>query len=132
VGRMKTHFKKGLVWYLVGTMLVIGMTPRVYAGFSPSEGIGLSQIDRSSDLKKVQQFLEMKMVRERFKELGFTPEEIQARLSEVDDQQIHQLALKLDDLKVGGDGAGVVVAVLVIILLIIVLVWLLQHRIVIK
>lgn len=122
-----------MAWYLVMAMFVIGITPRVYAGFSPSEVIGLSPDSRSSDLEKVQKFLEMKMVRERLKEFGFTPDEIQARLSQLSDQQIHQLALKLDDLKVSADsGLGIVVGLLVIAILVIILVWLLEHKIVIK
>jgi hypothetical protein len=61
--------------------------------------------------RRIQKFLEMKMVRERLKEFGLTPDEIQARLSQFDDQQVHQLALRLDDLKVGiyrstGDPSG--------------------------
>jgi hypothetical protein len=53
------------VWHLVGAMFVIGVAPECWAGFSPSE--------RTQDLQKVQKFLETKMVRERFKDLGFTP-----------------------------------------------------------
>jgi hypothetical protein len=113
-------------------MLVIGITPRVYAGFSPSEVVGLSPAERSSDLKTVQKFLEMKLVRERLKELGFTQEEIQLRLDQLSDQQLHQVALKVDELQVGGDALGVVVALLVIAILVVILIWLLQHKIVIK
>ncbi|MBI5968683.1 MAG: PA2779 family protein [Deltaproteobacteria bacterium] len=102
---MRIALKKWITWYLVLAMFVIGITPKVYAGFSPSDVIGLSPADRSSDLKKIQKFLETKMVRERLKEFGLTPEEIQTRLSPLSDQQIHQLALKLDELMVGGNDA---------------------------
>ncbi len=114
-------------------MFVIGITPRVYAGFSSSEIIGLSPADRPTDLKKVQKFLEMKMVGERLREFGFTTSEIKNRLGELDDQQVHALALRIDDLKVGTDGAfEVLVALAVIVLLVILLIYLLQHRVVIK
>ena len=129
---MRVSFRKCLTWYLVAAMLVIGITPRVYAGFSPSEVVGLSPAERSADLKAVQKFLEMKMVRERLKELGFTQEEIQSRLGQLSDQQLHQIALKADELQVGGDALGVVVALLVIAILVVILIWLLQHKIVIK
>ena len=59
--------------------------------------------ERASNLDKVQKFLEMKMVRERLKNLGFTPEEIQGKLNDLSDPQLHQLAMKMDDLKVGGE-----------------------------
>ena len=125
--------RKAVTWVLIGAMLIIGITPRVYAGFSPSEGIGLLSAERSADLRKVQKFLEMKMVRERLKDLGYTPEEIQSRLGQLDGQQIHQLAVRADELAVAGDsGLGIIIGLLVIAILVVILVYLLQGRIVIK
>jgi len=130
---MRIALKKWITWYLVLAMFVIGITPKVYAGFSPSDVVGLSPAERSSDLKKIQKFLETKMVRERLKELGLTPEEIQTRLSQLSDQQIHQLALKLDELMVGGnDVLGVIILILVIAILVVLLIQLTGHKIVIK
>ena len=130
---MKSPLKKWIIWYLVAAIFVIGITPRVYAGFAPSEGFALTSGERASNLDKVQKFLEMKMVRERLKDLGFTPEEIQGKLNDVNDQQLHQLAMKMDDLKVGGDsGLGIVIAILVIIILVIIILQLTGHRIVVK
>ena len=130
---MKIPFRKWITWYLVVAMFVIGITPRVFAGFSPSEVIGLSPADRSSDLQKIQKFLEMKMVGERLKDFGFTPDEIQSRLNQLSDPQVHQLAMQIDNLKVGGnDALGILIALLVIAILVVILVWLLGHRIVIK
>ena len=130
---MKILFRKWIIWYLVMAMFVIGITPRVYAGFSPSEVIGLSPAERSSDLQKVQKFLEMKMVRERLKEFGLTQDEIQTRLVQLSDPQIHQLALKLDDLRVAADdGLGIIIALLVIAILVIIIIMLTGHRVVVK
>jgi len=113
-------------------MFVIGITPRVYAGFSPSEGLVLTSGERTSDLDKIQKFLEMKMVRERLKDLGFTADEIQGKLKDLNDQQIHQLATKMDDLNVGGDGLEVILVLLVIVILVILIIQLTGHRIVVK
>jgi hypothetical protein len=130
---MRIRLKKWITWYLVMAMFVIGIAPRVYAGFSPSEVIGLSQVDRSSDLQKIQKFLEMKMVRERLKEFGLTPDEIQTRLSQFNDQQIHQLALRLDDLKMGTDsGLGIVIFLLLVAILVIVIIQLTGHKVIVK
>ena len=129
---MRIFLKRWITWYLVAAIFVIGITPRVYAGFAPSEGFALTSGERASNLDKVQKFLEMKMVRERLKDLGFTPEEIQGKLNDLNDQQLHQLALKMDDLKVGGDGLGIVIAILVIIILVIIIIQLSGHRIVVK
>ncbi len=130
---MAIRFRTCLTWYLVAAMLVIGVTPRAFAGFSPSEPVGLSPAERNSDLQNLRQFLEIKIVRERLKEYGFTGEEIQSRLDRLNDMQLHELALKLDDLQIGGDGGlGVLVALVAIALLVFVLVLLLQHRVVVK
>lgn len=129
---MRRFLCKGVAWYLVVAMFVIGITPRVYAGFSPSEGLVLKPGERDADLGKIQKFLEVKMVQERMKDLGFTPEEIQGKLKDLNDQQIHELAMKVDDLKVGGDGAGIIIGLLVIVILVIIIIQLSGHRIIIK
>ena len=130
---MKIPLKKWITWYLVMAMFVIGITPRVYAGFSPSEVITLTPAERASDLQKIQKFLEMKMVRERLRELGLSADEIQARLDQFSDPQIHQLALNLDDLKVAGnDALGIIILLLVIAVLVVLLIQLTGHKIIVK
>jgi hypothetical protein len=127
---MRKPYVKCLSWYLILAMFVIAVTPRVYAGFSPSEGVNLSAIDRAAELEKIQAVLEMKMVGERLRALGFTTEEIQKRLGELSDYQIHQLAQQLDDLKVGGDGWGVVVAIILIAAIVVLVLYLTGHKVV--
>ena len=130
---MKKTLMKHVTWYLVVAMFVIGITPRVYAGFSPSEVIGLSQVDRESDLQKIQNVIETKMIGERLKQMGLTPEEIQKRLSQLSNQQIHQLTLQLDELKVGGDAGWAVLSIIIVLAAIAVLViYLTGHQIVIQ
>ena len=130
---MKTTFMKHVTWYLVVAMFVIGMTPRVYAGFSPSEVVGFSPIDRGSDLGKIQNAIETKMIGERLKQIGLTPDEIQKKLGQLSDQQIHQLALQLDELKVGGDAGWTVLAIIIVLAAIAVLViYLSGHEVVIQ
>jgi hypothetical protein len=121
---------KYITWFLVITMFLIGISPRVDAGLSPSEVIAVSQTDRTSDLQKIQEFLEMKLVRERLEKLGFTPDEIQAKLNQLSDQQIHYFAQNLDDLQVGGDGLGIIIALLVIAILVVLLLQLTGHRVI--
>jgi len=129
---MRIPLMKYIASYLVFAMFIIGIVPRIDAGFVPSEIIMHPQIDRTADLQKIQKVLETKMVRERLENLGFTEEEIQKRLSQLSDGQIHNLALNLDQLKVGGDALGVIVALLVIALLVVALIYLTKHRVVVK
>ncbi|HSR09935.1 MAG TPA: PA2779 family protein [Thermodesulfobacteriota bacterium] len=130
---MTRKLRKWITWYLVVAMAVIGITPRAFAGFSPSEVLTLSPADRAADIRKLQNFLEMKMVRERLKDYGYSPGEIQTRLGELSDAQIHEVALKIDEMKVAADdGLGFLIGVLIIVILVIIIIMLLGHRIVIK
>ncbi|MBS3917535.1 MAG: PA2779 family protein [Deltaproteobacteria bacterium] len=129
---MKPSWMKYVACYLVVAMFIIGITPRVYAGFSPSEAISMLSFDRSSDLEKIRKVLEMKMVEERLRDLGFTPDEIEKRLTQLRDHQIHQLALNLDQLQVGGSGWAVLIVILLIAIIIGVVIYVSGHRVVIE
>ncbi|MBU1209216.1 MAG: PA2779 family protein [Proteobacteria bacterium] len=129
---MRSRIRNYVIWYMVLAMLVIGITPRVYAGFSPSEAMTVAQFDRTADLQKIQKVLELKMISERLRQLGFTEEGIQQRLNRLSNEQIHRLALNLDELKVGGNGAELIISLLVITILVVILIYLLGHKIAIK
>jgi len=126
---MRIPLMKHLSWYLIIAMFIIGIAPKADAGLAPSEIIAMSQVDRAADLGKIQKVLEMKMVRERLEKLGFAQDEIQSKLSSLSDQQMHNLALQLDDVKVGGD-LGIVIALLVIVILVVLFIQLTGHRVV--
>jgi len=125
---MRLPFMRMISWYLIFAMFLVGIAPRVEAGFVPSELIALKEVDRKADMEKVQRFLEMKIVKDRLEKLGFTHEEINSRLSGLSDQQLHQVAQQVDELKVGGD-IGVVVGLLVIVILVILILQLTGHRV---
>jgi len=127
---MRIPFMKSVSWYLVIAMFLIAVAPRVEAGMAPSEIIALSQADRATDIEKIRQVLELKAVGERFRQLGLDQEEVKARLAELSDHQIHQLALQIDDIRIGqGDVLGVIIALLVIAILVVVLLKLTGHRV---
>ena len=128
---MRIPFMRHVTWYLVIAMFIIGITPRVDAGFAPSEIIAIAQIDRNADLGKIQKVLEVKAIRERLMQFGLTQDEIQKRLAQLSDYQIHQFALQLDDLKIGQDTVGVIIALLVIAILVVVLLKLTGHKVII-
>jgi hypothetical protein len=128
---MRIPFMKHVTWYLVIAMFIIGIAPRVDAGLAPSEIIALTEVDRTADIEKIQKFLEMKAVGERLTQLGLTQDEIQKRLNQLSDQQIHQIALQLDELKIGKDDAlGVIIALLIIAVLVVLLLQLTGHKVI--
>ena len=129
---MKGKLAKWVTWYMVTVMFLFAITPKVEAGFSPSDIIGQSQMSRSTNVEKIQKFLETKMVRERLKAFGFSQEEIQTRLNELSDDQLHQLALQLDELNVAGNGGEVVIIVLLILILVALIIYVTGHKIIVK
>ena len=122
--------KKYLVLYLACAMFVIGIAPRLEAAFTPSEALVPAISARAVDVEKIRTALEQKLVRQRLQDLGFSVDEISTRLFELTDGQIHYFATRLDDLKVGGDGLGFVIAILVIIALVLLIIQLTGHRVV--
>ena len=129
---MRKKMAKWVGWYMVAVMFLIGITPRVDAAFSPTEVLPLLQSDRQTDMLKIQKVLEVKMVFERLKSFGFTQDEIQARLNQLNDQQIHLMAQKLDEFNVGADGGEVVIAILLIAILVVLIIYLSGHRVIFK
>ena len=108
--------KKCVVWYMVLVMFVFGFVPHVDASFSPSEAANFSSNLRVGDTEKIRIVLENKLLTQRLQDLGYTSQEVTARLSSLSDSQIHSLAQKLDDVKVGQDDAAVIIFLLVIII----------------
>jgi len=120
VNGMRIPFLTQISWYLIFAMFIIGIAPRVDAAMAPSSLIASSPFERAADLAEIQRVLEMKVVKERLENLGFSAEEVRARLDQLSDHQVHQFAQQIDDLRVGKDSAGAVIIVLIVIVLIIV------------
>lgn len=101
--------------------LAVGLhafAPSALAGpISSVEMISDSLSTRTADLATIQQALEHKVVSQRMAELGFTPDEIQLRLTHASDAELHQLATESEKLMAGGV-AGLLISLLVIVLLV--------------
>lgn len=94
---------------------MVGFAQSVYGGFAPSEMMNSPGIERTDDLQKVQSTLELKMVKERLKQLGFTTEEIKEKLPLLSDEQLHQIAIQIDGLRVGGESLTVIIAAVFVV-----------------
>jgi uncharacterized membrane protein len=124
--------KRYVTWYLIVAMFIIGIVPHVEAAFTPSQTVPLASVDRAEDLQKIQAVLETKLAQQRLQDLGFTDEEIRTRLSQLNDQQLHSIAQKIDDLRVGKDALWIVIGLLIIVILVVILIQLTTgHRVVI-
>lgn len=115
---------------LIFIMLPLSFVPKIEASFIPSDESS-SSIVRKQDMARVQKALEHKLVKEKLNDLGYSEEEIAARLDQLSDQELHSFASQLDSLNPGGDGFGIIIGILIIVLLVILILKLWGKRIVI-
>ena len=105
------------------------------AGLAPSRVSGATTVTdtRAADLLIVQRALEHKLVAQKLRDYGVAPENVQARLASLSDQDLHQLATASAGLPSGSDSAlGLIVTILIIVLLVILIVKLMNKEIVVK
>ncbi len=114
---------------MIVAILVIGTVQSLGAEVIPSE---MTLNTTSNDLEKVQKFLEMKIVSQRLKDFGYSDKEIMDKLSTLDEQTLHKLALKIDEMKIAGDAGAAIILALVIIALVVLIINLTGHRVVVK
>jgi hypothetical protein len=128
---MRIPFFKQITVYLVFVMAVLSIVPRVDASMVESELITNALSQRQTDINRIQRFLESEIVKKRLEMLGYSSKEIKQRLGSLSDEEIHQLASRIDQLRVAGDsGLGVIVTLLVIAILVVLLLQLTGHRVV--
>jgi hypothetical protein len=124
---------KALACYLVAATTLLGILPReAAAALVPTTLAAAEQATgRADDLGRLQSLLERKVVQQRLGDLGFSAEEIRARLEALDDARLHELAQRMDGLVPAGDGVGVVVALAVIVLVVVLILYLMDKKIII-
>jgi len=112
-------FARRITIILIILMSLISLVPRVEAAFIPSSD-SRNGLMRNQDIQTIQKALESKIVKQRLQDLGFSEEEIQERLNQLSDEEVHSLAMQIDSLSQGGI-LGVVIAVLIIVVLVLVI-----------
>ena len=130
--KIKTIFVfKTVALYLAFVFLLIGSIPRnSWAYFAESQqALSLS---READINKIQRALESKMVSQRLSELGLSRGEINSKLQQLSDADVHQFASQMDSLMPGGDAGVTIILLLVIAILVLVIIQMTGHKIVIK
>jgi hypothetical protein len=124
----RTSLMRRTALVLVVLMGVFGLVPRLDAAFVPSAD-SWPALDRQADMTRVQKVLENKMVTQRLKALGYTEEEISARLDQLSDEELHALATRLDTLTVAGSTSSVVIIILLVAILVVVVLMFMGKRI---
>ena len=106
----------------------------VFAGLAPSRTSGTTSITspRDADLLVAQHMLESKVVSQKMRDYGMTPEEAQAKLESMSDQDLHTLASASKGLPSGGDATGGIIGILVVVILVIVVLRLTHHDVIVR
>jgi hypothetical protein len=118
-----------LICVLVLDVLCLSVPPQALALIAPALTPSERSVSASEDLKTIQAVLENKIVQQRLKDYGLTPEEINVRLAGLSDEDLHGLASNIDGVMMGGHiGVGFLLA-FVIVLLVIVVLYLAGYRI---
>jgi hypothetical protein len=74
--------------------------------------------------------MEVRVVKERLGQLGLSPQEAEAKLASLASEEIHQLAVQVQEIQAGGDGAELLAVILLAILLFILIMELLGRRVI--
>lgn len=96
-------------------MGMLGTLPgEAFAGIVPSRGTGSAEA-RAEDLRRVQIFLEQKVVRQKLEDYGVSPQEANAKVKEMSDKDLHLLAAMTEKVPAGSaDAIGSLFAVIFI------------------
>ena len=105
---MLQKFKSGgiAVMLICSTLMlsvVASVRPVAAATIASSLSDGKSP---QTDMATIRQFLELKMVQEKFKALGIDETQATQKLSQLSNGEIHQLASQIDKLAVAGTDMG--------------------------
>jgi len=117
---LNTTLMRHTAFLLIAVMSMFSFVPKAEASLVPTSMTMASEL-RAQDLASVQKVLEHKAVKARLSALGYSDAEISAKLSAVDDSELHSLASQLNALEAGGDGLGIIIGLLVIALLVVVI-----------
>lgn len=126
-------FRKPLLALCVAGWLFFSNSAPALAGLVDSKPASeqLSHV-REQELSKVRRALESKELQEKLKSYGLTKEEVEQKLSQLSDEQVHMLAKASDKVLAGGDAISVAIGILIIAILLVVLLKLLNKEIIIR
>ena len=128
--KIRTMFiLKPVALYLAFAFFLIASIPQnSWAYLVDSQTLNHS---READMNKIQRVLESKMVSQRLSELGLSMDEINSKLQQLSDADIHQFASQLESLMPGGI-LEFIIGVLVIVILVLVILQITGHKVIVK
>jgi hypothetical protein len=116
---MRVSIFRNLVAIAIASLMVMNVAP---IGLAQAKMVTtdqvLSQSTSSDDRAQVLNFLMREDVQQHLASLGVDPEEAKNRVASLSDEEIRQIAGRLDELPAGEGGIGIIVGAILIIFLV--------------
>ena len=96
--KKRSLLKSAFVWMLaVATTMSMTMPSKGWAMLAPADGaVAAGDSTRAQDAQAVQTALETEMIRERLADFNVTPEQVNERLAQMSNEEVHQVAQQID------------------------------------
>jgi len=100
----------------VGVLALSVHLPAAHAAVIGTEAVVSAQ-QAEFDRARVQSLLGRAEIKQQLLAAGVDPSQVSARVDALNDNEVHQLAAKIDQLPAGGDALGVLVFVFIVLLI---------------
>ena len=125
-GIRKAFFAKPLSIYLAVALIAAsaaaGPVEAMYLPLGPQPAQDAPPVDRTADMASIQKTLETEMIRQRLADYGLSSEEALMKLSTLTDDQVHQLASRIDAVQAGGRGIDATTLIIILLLVVLILI----------
>ena len=125
----KIPFFKSITLYLIVATFFMTLPAQGWAMFIPSEE---SATVRQSDMAAIQKTLESSVIKQRLLDYGLSSEEALARVDQLSQEQIHQIAGNINSLQAGADGVDALIFILLVAIIVIVILEVTGHHVIVK
>lgn len=125
---MKRLRKISLIYFSLTIFCLFAFSINIKAELSPIQ----SSKDYGEEWINIQNQLESKMISQLLLDYGLKNSEIESLFKQLNQEDIHKLALNINQIVPAGDAIAVVVGLLIVIILVIVILKLLNKEIIIK
>jgi hypothetical protein len=120
---------KVLALYLIISLIALTLPAPGWAMFIPSDHAAGT---RTADIARLQSALESTVIKQRLMDYGLSSEAAATKLALLSDEQIHDLASRLDSVQAGGDVVGEVIFLLLVAIIVVVVLEATGHRVIIR
>jgi len=126
---LKRPLYKFIALYLIIAMIILSTPAQGWAMFIPSEETASV---RQSDMSAIQKTLESSVIKQRLSDYGLSSEEALAKVNQLSQEQIHQLAANLDSLQAGADGVDALIFLLLVAIIVVIVLQATGHKVIVK